>query len=73
MILDKRYLQEHKMRLQINLRCKGEQDKDARIKDVGMWYLALLVANLLSSSWVSLSLLTLVCSEVLMDTEVSLQ
>ena len=35
-------------------------------------YLADLEASSASSSWVSFSLLTLVCSEVLTDTEVSI-
>ena len=44
--------------------------KDERMQDKGRgWYL---VASLASSWWVSFSLFTLVCSEVLTDTEVFL-
>ena len=40
---------------------------------MGMYLVLLALAKLASSSWVSLSLFLLVCSEVLTDTDVSLQ
>ena len=56
-----------------NLRMDARQGGGCKDKGSKDWYLVLLVAKLASSSGVNFSLLTLVCSDVLTDTEVSLK